>query len=227
MRNSKIIAAAAVVLAMAASSAYSGTVSIPNTFTAGTPAKAADVNANFTAVASAVNSTAQDVSALQSTVKGIPAGGAAMAKDANGLTVGQYFPSIGSGEFVVMKTAAGQPVSLPINPAGFGFYLNGAPSGFVVFTSAKCTGTPYLAVINNPTSTVVPQGIVARSTVYVAGASTSVTYQSELAVDLNGYPYPQGQGAPTCVATALTTATVYSVTGTIDLSVYVLPFSVQ
>src|SRR5262249_2135227 len=49
------------------SSATGGPVTIPKTFSAGTPAKAADVNANFTAVATSVNGSAQDISTLQST----------------------------------------------------------------------------------------------------------------------------------------------------------------
>jgi Collagen triple helix repeat (20 copies) len=55
-------------------SASAGDVTIPNTFTSGTPAKAADVNANFSAVATAVNGNAQDIATLQTTVKNMPAG---------------------------------------------------------------------------------------------------------------------------------------------------------
>ena len=73
MRHIKIVAVFAL-LAASASTAYAGDVTIPNTFAAGTPAKAADVNANFSAVATAVNGTAADVTALQTAVKAIPAG---------------------------------------------------------------------------------------------------------------------------------------------------------
>jgi hypothetical protein len=57
--------------------ALAQTVTIPNAFTAGTPAKAEQVNANFSAVANAVNSGAQNIAALQTTVTTIqstPAG---------------------------------------------------------------------------------------------------------------------------------------------------------
>jgi hypothetical protein len=54
-----------VALTMAALAASAGNVTVPNTFTPGTPAKAADVNANFSAVAAAVNSSAQDIATLQ------------------------------------------------------------------------------------------------------------------------------------------------------------------
>jgi Collagen triple helix repeat (20 copies) len=72
MRNVRVVALSALLAVSAA--AYAGDVTIPNTFTAGTPAKAADVNANFSAVATAVNATASDVTALQTAVKAIPAG---------------------------------------------------------------------------------------------------------------------------------------------------------
>jgi len=76
MPNLPLAAVVAAMLTIAATSVSSGapadTVTIPNTFVAGTPAKAADVNANFTAVAGAINNTAQTVSALQTTVQNIP-----------------------------------------------------------------------------------------------------------------------------------------------------------
>jgi hypothetical protein len=61
-------------LAVTGYTAQAGDVTIPKTFTADTPAKAEDVNANFNAVATAVNGTATDVAALKIAVKAIPAG---------------------------------------------------------------------------------------------------------------------------------------------------------
>ena len=68
MRNSHLSFAVAAVLIMATTVANAGIVTIPNTFTAGTPAKAADVNANFSAVATAVNGSANDVATLQTKI---------------------------------------------------------------------------------------------------------------------------------------------------------------
>lgn len=50
-----------------------GEVDIPNAFTAGTPAVAADVNANFTAVETAVDGNAIDIAALLATVTAMEA----------------------------------------------------------------------------------------------------------------------------------------------------------
>ena len=44
-------------------SVHAGEVDIPNTFSAGTPAVAADVNGNFTAVETAVDGNAVDIAA--------------------------------------------------------------------------------------------------------------------------------------------------------------------
>jgi Collagen triple helix repeat (20 copies) len=78
MQNSQLAAIVAAILTIAATSASagasSGPVTVPNTFVAGTPAKAADVNADFAVVADAINQTAQTVSVLQAAVQNIPAG---------------------------------------------------------------------------------------------------------------------------------------------------------
>jgi hypothetical protein len=73
MRHSKLAAimSTSVVLTMAAGGAHSGTVKIPNSFVADTKAKAADVNANFSAVATAVNGSAQDIATLQMTIQAL------------------------------------------------------------------------------------------------------------------------------------------------------------
>ena len=50
-------------LFIASASAYSQAVTVPNTFSSGSPAKAAEVNANFTTLANAINNLASQLSA--------------------------------------------------------------------------------------------------------------------------------------------------------------------
>jgi tail collar domain/collagen triple helix repeat protein len=70
MNNKKLTIVIFALLTMAAAAgAQSGQVTIPNTFTAGTPARAADVNADFSAVATAVNGSASDIATLQTTIQ--------------------------------------------------------------------------------------------------------------------------------------------------------------
>ena len=69
--RSSVLVAVGTLIALAATTARSGTVTVPNTFTPGTPAKAADVNSNFNAIATAVNGSAGDIATLQSAVQAI------------------------------------------------------------------------------------------------------------------------------------------------------------
>lgn len=66
MNAKKILVLSVVaVAALAAVAARAAPITVPNTFTANTPAKAADVNANFTAVVSGVNGLDTRVSTLE------------------------------------------------------------------------------------------------------------------------------------------------------------------
>ncbi len=73
MRNSKLttIVSVCASITLVAGRAHSGTVTIPNTFAPQTKAKAADVNANFSAVATAVNGNANDITTLQKTIQAL------------------------------------------------------------------------------------------------------------------------------------------------------------
>jgi hypothetical protein len=66
----KICKLVSLVLVMATATAGATDLAIPNTFTAGTPAKAAEVNANFSAVEAAVDDNDARIDALQSGVGG-------------------------------------------------------------------------------------------------------------------------------------------------------------
>lgn len=61
-------------MAFALAGTAQGQVSVPNTFTDGTPAVAADVNANFSALADAINDLAGRVDALENDSGGAAAG---------------------------------------------------------------------------------------------------------------------------------------------------------
>jgi len=61
----RALALASTLAAIVFSGAASAQVTVPNTFAAGQPARAADVNANFQALATAINSLAARVSKLE------------------------------------------------------------------------------------------------------------------------------------------------------------------
>jgi Collagen triple helix repeat (20 copies) len=135
MRNLQLVGAVAAILSVAATSVSFGappeTITIPNTFVAGTPAKAADVNANFTTVADAINNTTQTVTALQTTVQKIPAGpegpqgpqgpvgaqGTQGVKGANGIT-GTAGPAGPAGAAGSMGPAGAQGAAGPAGAQG-------------------------------------------------------------------------------------------------------------
>ena len=94
-------------------SATAGPVTIPNTFTSGTTAKAADVDADFAAVAAGVNGNAQDIASLKTAVQKIPAGPQGPA-GATG-PMGQAGPQGPAG---ATGPAGPQGVAGPQGPAG-------------------------------------------------------------------------------------------------------------
>ena len=60
-----VLSLTAALLALASAPARASTVTLPNTFTAGTTAKAGEVNANFTAVKTSVDDNASKIGTLQ------------------------------------------------------------------------------------------------------------------------------------------------------------------
>lgn len=113
------------------STSTAGEVSIPHTFSAGTPAKAAEVNANFSAIKNAVNDNAQRIEALEN-------------------------PFLGdSREWTVRRASDGSVVGVPYTPPpilyvsskGYSFYFPTFPSTistpYVYWSGPSCTGTAY------------------------------------------------------------------------------------
>lgn len=60
---------AAILAGLCSTAAMAGAVNVPHTFTSGTPARAAEVNANLSAIATGVNGNATDITALKSAVQ--------------------------------------------------------------------------------------------------------------------------------------------------------------
>lgn len=77
-----------IIITFAPTIAWAGSVTIPNTFTAGDPAKAAEVNENFTELEIAVNGNAADIAGTQNRVTGTcPAGQSIRTINADGTVV--------------------------------------------------------------------------------------------------------------------------------------------
>jgi hypothetical protein len=66
---------AAILAGLCSTAAVAGNVTVPHTFTSGTPARAAEVNANLSAIATGVNGNATDITALKSAVQVIQESG--------------------------------------------------------------------------------------------------------------------------------------------------------
>lgn len=245
MKNPTRTIVAIAVFAVIAANAYAGTVTIPNTFVADTTAKAADVNANFSAVATAVNGTAQDVSALQAAVKNLPAGpqgpqgaqgpqgtagptgpqgppgangqGLPTVKDSNGAVVGIY--SVSSP----WTWNVGRESVLMKTSAGTFFFVGinasqfGLP-GFLDFPTADCSGQAYVQsgeFADGAYVPLIPVAAVLGSTAYIPSGPVV----SNLAIQSQ----LTSQG---CNANSFT-ANELAVSSTFDLSVFVPPFSVH
>jgi len=186
----------------------STTVSVPNTFVAGTPAKAADVNANFAALVNGINSIVTPP----------------IVEDSAGHVVGPYLlfgNAIAGGmisglsEGVFLRTSA---VSFVVQINSQGFISNGT----LGYTTPDCTGTAYVIVPNTGYSqpTLIPYAIVLNTTAYSFqwSAATSVSIASVFGA--GGQCAPPAAPAPNFGA---------PVVAMVDLSAlgFVPPFSVR
>ena len=99
-------------------SAYSDDLTLPNTFTAGTPARAADVNANFTAVEASVDDNAADIVTNSTDI-----GSNAVASQANASEIATNNAAIQANAAAIGGLTAG---------SGIQVYANGNPIGRLV-----------------------------------------------------------------------------------------------
>jgi hypothetical protein len=237
--------------ALAAGIVCAGPLVVPNSFVAGTPAKAADVNANFTAVANAVNGSAQDITTLQTTVKNFPTGpqgpmgatgpagpGAMIVKDSTGKVVGSYFispydPFAQPNGFTLSGSTPDEFVFIRTSSQSFAVRVTAAQLGAQVaynvsFTSTDCTGQAYLSPQAYPVGSLkVPPMLsfaaVLNTTAYIAGSV--LTSSSTVA-----YSYLSFDGTTTACTLYLgagLTGQLVPVVGTFDLATLSLnpPFS--
>jgi|SRR5215831_4209619 len=152
-RLRKLTSCSAACLALVSASGLAQTFTVPNTFVSGTPASAADVNANFSATAAAVNGK-------QNLVAGTcPAGQAIRAVNANGSVICQplsFFGGDGSAGNLTVSANASWSATPPVNPNFANIVINNGqtltvPAG----TTIRCSG----AFTNNGTLSVDPGAV--------------------------------------------------------------------
>jgi Phage Tail Collar Domain/Collagen triple helix repeat (20 copies) len=139
MRNLKFAVAAAGMFVAIATSAYPGPVTVPNTFVPGTPARAADVNANFSAIAGAVNGSAADIATLQTTIQALQKVQAALGFTFRGpwaaATVYSAKDVVSEGGSSYIALAA----NASVDPAAD---VGGAGGHWALIAAAGATGSP-------------------------------------------------------------------------------------
>lgn len=132
---------------MAAMPAFAD-VTLPHTFTSGTPARAAEVNANFTALKTATDANSAAIDGLKADLQALALsmrGG--LQVQVNGVTIGAFYGHDEEQNLLAL-TAQGYFVDLMPNKtdetAGAGSALK---AGYLGFDAADCQGNMYLTGI--------------------------------------------------------------------------------
>ena len=191
-----------------------GAVTVPVTFTSGTPANAADVNADFTALANAINTLSTNLVALQSSVASATPSNMHVIKDSNGLLVGQYFETYGGENEYALMTVSGYTFFTWINSPGFL-----SPTS-VYYSGVNCTGSGYVVWNsyggNQVVKSIAPLGTVVGANAYIPGSAVGIVATQSSKSTAGG-----------CVSDTSNPGSLYSVAATLSLAQYVPPFILQ
>lgn len=123
-----------VVFVLLTGPAWAGSVTIPNTFTSGTKAMAADVNANFSAVKSAVDDNDTRISTNTNKIN------SNTSAISNGIA-GANFTGMSTSAVSIASTSNGGTIVLPITlsvPSSGVVIVNA--SGYFIFNSGQAVG---------------------------------------------------------------------------------------
>jgi hypothetical protein len=126
MSGSKLVAivSAATLLAMITGRAESATVTIPNDFKVGAKAKASDVNANFSALATAVNGSANDIATLQQAIQSLQKAQAALGFTFRGPWTSTAVYSVndvttaGGSSYIALKSSVAADPAIDVSASG-------------------------------------------------------------------------------------------------------------
>jgi len=180
-------------------------VTIPNTFTAGTPARAAEVNDNFAAVEASVDDNAADVLAnaanVAANLSDIQANRVLISAlednfidtrarliDSTGVEVGRVNHVDSSNTFVVTASLAEYSGILRWNPNSPDILTFQSPQTGTTFFDGPCGSGGTTAISEDPFVTVAGLLPIITGHVYAVDTSTSVTFNIDYAlqVDTNG-----------------------------------------
>lgn len=130
--------------------AFADDLTIPNTFTAGTPARAADVNANFTAVEASVDDNAADISANAAAIQSNTSSIAVLTPDsgipvyAQGVEIGRFISSVSDKVILMSSTGFVFQIGINLNPIWVSInYLQ--PSKIVYHSELNCSGRAFIS----------------------------------------------------------------------------------
>jgi hypothetical protein len=172
--NKIVLSSTAAIIALVAMQAgFADDLTVPNTFTANTPARAAEVNENFTAVEASVDDNAADIAAnatdiatnaadvvvtntnVQANTSAVQSNTSAIA--AISISGGAIVYSQGTaiGQFLTIAGNADAPLAV-LSDKGFIYSINALehPNGYlgikqpVYFAETNCTGAAYVQDTN-------------------------------------------------------------------------------